>query len=322
MIARILKIAVFFIILITVVWLSAYFTLTFIIKSEDTVVVPELVGKDVVYALEILTDLGLNTKVKGSEYDSQVPTNHVIFQEPEPGTEIKKGRDIRIIISKGARTILMPNLKGLALQQARIILEENDLCRGAISSTYIANVEKDDIIEQAPAPGAMVQRETCVDLLVSLGVRPQAYQMPDLKELSLDEAILLIETSNLVIGEIKSFYQQDNPKNVVIRQEPLSGHRVIEGTPVNIMVNRKPGRKGQGHLNGAKGVGLFRYRLQNGFLKRRIRVCLNSFGVANDLFDDFMKPGAEIWCLIPNIDATVLLYEDDKLVKTQVFDAW
>lgn len=36
-----------------------------------------------------------------------------------------------------------------------------------------------------------------------------------------------------------------------------------------------------------------------------------------------MKPGEEIWSLIPgNKDATVLLYEDDKLIKTEVFDSW
>ena len=322
MIARIVKIAAFFIILIIVIWVSAYLTLTLIIKSEDTVVVPELVGKDVIYVLEILTDLGLNPKVKGSEYNSHVPTNHVIFQEPEPGAAIKKGRDIRIIISKGAESIPMPNLKGLSFRQARIILEENGLCQGSISSTYIKNIEKDNIIEQVPSPGAMVKRETCVDLLVSLGIRPKAYQMPDLKELSLDDAILLIERSNLLIGKIKSSFHKDKPKNVVIKQEPLSGHRVIEGTHVNIIINRKPGRKGQDYLPDTKVGGLFQYRLENGFLKRRIRVSLNSFGMSNDLFDDFMKPGEEIWFLIPNIDATVLLYENDELVKTRVFDAW
>ena len=58
---------------------SAYLTLTLIIKSEDTVVVPELVGKNVVNVLELLTNLGLNTKIKGSEYSAEVPKNHIIF---------------------------------------------------------------------------------------------------------------------------------------------------------------------------------------------------------------------------------------------------
>ncbi len=72
-ILRIGKIAAFLISLVLVVIASAYLTLTLIIKSEDTVVVPNLNGKDVVYALEILTNLGLNTKVKGSEYSAGAP---------------------------------------------------------------------------------------------------------------------------------------------------------------------------------------------------------------------------------------------------------
>ena len=154
MISRILKIASFFIIFTLVAGASAYLTLSLIIKSEDTVVVPNLEGKDVVYVLEFLTDLGLNTKVKGSEYSPHVPKNHVIFQEPDPGAEIKIGRDIRIILSKGTRSILMPNLKGLSIQQARIILEENNLCQGEISSTYSGHLKKDEII--APE-GAMIR---------------------------------------------------------------------------------------------------------------------------------------------------------------------
>jgi serine/threonine-protein kinase len=321
-ISRILKIAALVFSFILIVGVSAYLTLTLIIKSEDTVVVPDLVGKNVVYVLELLTDLGLNTKVKGSEYSAVVPKNNVVFQEPEPGAEIKKGRDVRIIISKGAKSILMPNLKGLSIQQARIILEENSLCRGEISSTYNDNMKKDEVIAQVPSAGAMITRGGCANLLVSMGIRPRAYKMPDLKGLSLDSAIPLIESSDLVLGKIKSLFQKDKPLNAIVDQEPLSGHYVTEKSVVSLVINRRPGRKGQEYLHAANGVGLFRYRLENGFLKRRIRVRLNSFGVSNDLIDGFMKPGEEIWLLIPKNNATVFLYEDGELVKTQIYDAW
>jgi len=323
MTSRIIKITALFLIFILVVAVSAYLTLTLIIKSEDTVVVPELVGKEVVYVLELLTDLGLNTKVKGSEYSKEFSKNHIIFQEPEPGAEIKKGRDIKIVLSKGARSILMPNLKGLSLQQARIILEENSLCQEEMSITYSENIKKDEIISQVPSTGSMINRGGCVNLLVSNGIRPRAYKMPDLIGLSLESAIPMIETIDLVLGEIKPHFHKDKPLNAVVAQEPLSGHRVTQGSIVNLVINRKPGRKGHKYLHEDKGAGLFRYRLKDGFLKRHIRVRLNSFGVSNDLFDGFMKPGEEIWLLIPtNNNATVFLYEDGELIKTLVYDAW
>jgi len=323
MISRVIKIAVLFFVFILIVGASAYLTLTMIIKSEDTVVVPNLAGKMVVYALELLTDLGLNTKIEGSEYSTEMPKNNVIFQEPEPGSEIKKGRDVRIIISKGPKSILMPNLEKLPIQQARIILEENSLCQGQISSTYSNRIKKDSIIAQVPSAGTMITRNECVNLLVSIGIRPQEYKMPDLKGRFLDSAIPLIENSNLILGKIKLVFYKDKLLNTIIAQEPLSGYLVTEGGTVNLVINKRPGRKGHGDLAGSPAGNFFRYRVNDGFLKRHIRVVLNSFGVSNTIFDEFIQPGEEIWLIIPNNNnTTVFLYEDNKLIKTQVYDDW
>jgi serine/threonine-protein kinase len=321
-ISRLLKFGSLFFLFVLIFGASAYLTLTFIIKSEDTVVVPDLLGKNVVCVLELLTDLGLNTKVKGSEYSAEVPKNNVIFQEPEPGAEIKKGRDVRIIISKGAKSILMPNLRGLSLRQARIILEENSLHRGEISSTYSDTIRKDEIIAQVPSQGTMITRGHGVDLLASMGIRPRVYKMPDLIGLSFNTAVTMIENIDLVLGEIKTHFHEGKPLHTVVAQDLPSGYCVIQGSTVNIVVNRRSVQKGQNYLNESQGVSLFRYRLKDGFLKRHIRVSLNSFGFSADLFDDFMKPGEEIWLLIPRKnDATVFLYEDAELLKTLVYDA-
>jgi len=323
MITRIAKISTFIIALIIIIGASAYFTLTLIIKSEDTVVVPDLVGKKVLYVLEILTDLKLNAKIKGSEYSSDIPAGHVIFQEPEPGSEIKIGRNVRIIISKGTKTILMPNLQGLSIQQARIILEENGLHPGELSTIYSNKIKKEGIIAQSVSQDSIITRGAHVNLLVSGGIRPKTYKMLDLKGLSLEDAIFLIEKNNLLLGEIKFYPHEDKPKNVIVSQKPLYGHRVIEGTFVNIIINRKHGRMKEQYLHATKGASIFRYRLGDGFLKRHILVRLNSSGLSIDLFDNFAKPGEEILLIIPkNHDSTIFLYENDKLVKTQIFDSW
>ncbi|MFC1829777.1 PASTA domain-containing protein [Thermodesulfobacteriota bacterium] len=318
MILRIAKITALFAALVLIVGVSSYFTLTLLIKSEDTVVVPDLNGKDVVYALKFLTDIGLNTKVKGSEFSAVVPENHVLFQDPEPGTEIKKGRDVKIILSKGAKTVLTPNLSGLSIQQARIILEENDLRQGEVSRTFSRNVAKENIIAQFPSSGAVITRGSNVDLLVSTGDLPRTYKMPDLAGFSIEEAILAIETGNLMLGQIKALFHRGIPKDVVAGQEPLPGYPVTEGSPVNIVVNRKLNEKERKDPKRGNGFGLFRYRLDSGFLKRHIRVSLTGFGVSMDLFNDYVKPGEEIWLLIPRKgDALLLLYEDGKLIKTE-----
>jgi serine/threonine-protein kinase len=304
------------------VGICAYLTLRLIVRSEDTILVPDLVNKDIVYALEILSDLGLNIKVKGSEYNSLITKNHVIYQEPEPGAEIKKGRDVRIVISRGPETIIMPDLKGMLFQSAHIILEENGLILNAHSVTYSKKVKKDVVVEQNPGPGRAIKRGSGVNLLVSIGSQPVFYKMPDLNGLPLDDAIILIGKSNFVEGEIKSLFDADKPLNSITGQEPPSGHRVLEGTAINLVINRKPGKTYERNMYSAAGCSLFRYRVKCGFLKKHVRVNINSYGVSNDAFNDFVEPGHEIWLLIPNNDSVLFLYVDDELVQTKVFDSW
>ena len=323
MIVKIAKIVGLGLAFVFIAGISAYLTLTLIIKSEDTVIVPQLEGKDVVYALEILTELELNTKVKGSEYTGDIPKNHVVFQEPQPGSEIKKGRDVKIIISKGPKTFAMPHLLGLSIQQADIILEENDMCRGEFSRTYHLQMEKDFVLAQVPASGTVVSRGTCADLLVSLGQRPTAFKMPDLAGMTLEDALQSIERLDLVIGELKSAFQRNKPRNTIVEQEPVSGQRVVIGSTVRLLINRESQKEIERHSTDRTTGNLFSYRLASGFLNRHIRVSLNTGGFTNDLFDDFVKAGEEIWLLIPtDREATVFLYENDRLIKTQVFNAY
>ena len=326
MIKQIVKISLLSVIFFVIAGISAYFTLTLVIKGEGAVVVPNLIGKDVLYILEVLTDLGLNTKVKDFKYSSSVPKNCVIFQDPDAGAEIKKGRDVRIVISKGAQTVLMPNLVMLSLQQARIILEENDLSQRYLSRVYSKDIKKDEIMAQTPCPGTVVKRDKGVDLLVSMGIRPKTFKMADLKGLPLEEAVLEVERACMSPGEIKTVFRKNRQENVVVSQEPLSGFCVTERNVVNLVINRKQGKEGsvdylhEINLIDINKAGLFKYRLKNGFIKRHIRVSLNSFGFSNDIFDNFIMPGEEILFLIPtNNDSTVFLYEDDELVKVQVF---
>jgi len=322
-IIRILKTASFILLFGLSAGISAYMALTYIVKSEDTVIVPDLTGKELVYSLEMLTDLGLNTKVRGSEYNERIPKNHIIFQDPDPGSEIKKDRDVRIIISKGPQTITMPNLEGLSIHQARIIMEENGLCQGKISITYSKVFPKEVVMAQAPLSGTSITRGGCIDILVSAGAKPASYMMPDLTGIPLDEAIGILESLQLTLGEIKSTVDSRKPINRIVSQEPAYGYQVLENSTVNLIINREPGAKIQNVMQETGGVQLFRHKLDIGLMRKDIRINVNFFGVTVDLVNNLIKPGEEIWALIPrNRNVTLFLYQDNELIKTEVFDTW
>ena len=302
--------------------LSAYLTLTLIIKQENTVIVPDLVGKDVVEVLFLLTDLGLNTKVGGAEYTADMPANRVVYQDPKPGDAIKKDRDIRIVISKGPKTVQTPNLVGLPLAQARLILEENRLCSGVRSYVFNAGHRKDDIVAHSPAHGRIVSRGTCVDLLVGNGRHPAAFKMPDLDGLALAETLLLLEAVELRLGNVRPAAYRNKPWNSIVSQEPLPGHRITEGSRVDLAVNRSDEEWDRESVSGLAGAHLFRYRTPVGFLKRHIRVRLDGFGGSVYLSDDFLKPREEIWHLVPADPGTSILLYEDGAVAAGFRDEW
>ena len=323
MIGKVLKIAAFVALFIVIAGICAYFTLSLVIKSEDTVVVPDFVAKDVVYVLEVLTELGLNTKVRGSEYSADIPKHHVIHQEPEPGTEIKKGRDVRIVISKGTETIPMPNLVGLSQRQAAIIFEENDLCQGQIAGTPDARFEKELVIAQAPVPGSPVRRGRCVDLLVSTGQRSPAFKMPAVTGLRLEEALVKIEQHRLVRGAIRARQVAGEPLRVILDQDPPAGYRIAANHSVELVVNRRNGRAADTDALAGRSGPFFQYRTKDGYLRKHLRVQVKHPGFSVDLFDEFVRPGTDVWLILPtDEDATVLVYEDDTLTQTLLPEPW
>ena len=312
---RFLKVALLLGIFFGVAGISGYLSLRLIIKSEDTVMVPDLVGKDVVYSLDILTDLGLNTKVSGFEYSTDVPKNHVAYQEPGPGSEVKKDHDVRIIISKGPKTLMVPNLVGLDIRQAYIIMEENGLSRGVLSRTFSKGAAADEVMSQVPSFGRVVTRGNSIDLLVSLGRRPATYKMPYLHGLALEDAILILERAHLGLGQIRSVLRDDLPKDLVVEQDPPSGYQVDSGTLVNLTINRAEKDR---ILD--QELSLFHHRVREGFLKKHIRIRVNAFGMLYDLYDVLVRPGEHIWFLSPqDLEATVFIYEDGELVLSHSF---
>jgi serine/threonine-protein kinase len=299
--------------------IGAYVSLTLIIKGEDTVIVPDLVGKDVLYGLEVLSDLGLNTRVKGTAYHDQVPKNHVIDQDPDAGAAIKRGRDVKIRVSRGPETILMPNLVGLSLQQSRILLTENGLCQGVVSGMASPRFDAGQIMAQYPPSGGIVFRNTCADLLVSRGSPSPGFAMVDLTGLTLESAIRQVEQMQLAVGSIRIVRRSGSPLETIVDQMPPAGHRVAPGSLVDLAVNRSnEGGKG-GTAENANQVELFRFSLENGFLKKRVQVRMNQAQISLSLFDDFLAPGQEIWLLIPKSgNPTILVYVDGQLVETRM----
>ena len=242
----------------------------------------------------------------------------MISQNPSAGSQIKIDRDVKVIISAGTQKVLLPSLAGLSRQQARIIIEENGLTLGHVTRTWNNALQKGVIFAQTPKQGKHVLRGTAVNFLLSNGSPQKTYMMTDLRQLSLNEAVLRLEALTLSPGNIRTLPAANAPINTVIDQNPGYGQPVKAGSTIDLKINSldklQPSSRIEMHSD-----RFIRHRINQGFLKKRIRVHWRSDGVSADLYDDFVKPGDELWLWVPQTDsATIFLYENDDLVEVRV----
>ena len=319
MLSRLVKILLLLALFMGTAGLSTYITVHLLIQSKDTVVVPELEGKEIVYALEMLSDLGLNIKVPGSAFNAAVPKNHVISQDPPPGTQIKKGRDVRLVLSKGAHSVVVPNLTGVGIAQARILLDENGLGERSLGHLFDPAVPRNDVIAQYPPPGRQHRRGDSVDLLVSAGPEPSLTAMAPLVGMNESQALVALEDFRLTVASIQYIDDERFPDATVTDHKPAAGYPAGPAIGVELSVNR---RTRLDRSNTTSGVDFFRYRLGPGYLRKAVRVQLERPDATIELFNAHVRPAEEIWLFVPyTASSTLLLYVDDELIKTKHYTA-
>lgn len=225
--------------------LGGYLVTRLFVRSTGEVVVPDLTGRDMVMALDQLTREGLGLKLKGFRYSETIGRNLVADQDPLPGSTVRRGRDVFVVISQGTERVVVPEVRGADLSQALYILEENGLARGRVARTYLTGVEEGMVARQHPVSQAEVPRFTKVDLLLSAGRRPLEHAMPELRGKSTTDALAVIREMGLVADEVKESFVPGIDEDTVVGQRPLSGYMVEKGAKVSLTVNKKAGPKQQ-----------------------------------------------------------------------------
>jgi serine/threonine-protein kinase len=300
----------------------AYFSISLFTQSAKEIILPELKGKNIIYVLETLTRLGLNPKLHGTRFDDMIPKYGVTFQDPPPGSTIKKGRDVVITISKGHKETILPDFRQTPLKQALLILEKKEFKPGTLSYVHSDRTGKDQIIAQYPLAFSTVKSNSLCSFLVSRGPEPRAQVMPDLFGLDLNTAVNFLENQHLPVTSVRSKKDPNLEQGVILSQTPQFGGLVFSSTPIELIVNEARDGLSIDPQN-LRGVVLVTYTLDPGFLKRHVRVETDYLGFPLDLFNEFFKPGKEIRLLIPaGIKTKIKIFVDHELVKTRHIDPW
>ena len=125
-------------------------------------------------------------------------------------------------------SITVPDLYGFSINELDGFLEEKKLRYVVMDSIYDTEAEKGVVIDQDPKPNFKVKQNRTVYLIVN-AMSPPKVKMPRLVDLSLRQAIAMLETYGLKVGALE--YVPDLAKNAVLVQK-INGREVQPGAMI------------------------------------------------------------------------------------------
>nr|WP_243455287.1 PASTA domain-containing protein [Meiothermus sp. CFH 77666] len=200
-------------------------------------VLPDLVGKTPRQALEAVRTYGLKVEfAEGS--DVSLPKDQILEQTPDPGTRVKPGRRLELVINK-PRFGSVPTVSGRSLDDARQALEASGYRVAGITRVASGDTA-DTVLSSIPREGQPLRPGEGVRLLVSTGTRSPVREtlLPDLTGLTDEEARYILTVAELQAQVVR--VASGAPEGLVIGQEPGPGVVLPRETVVRVLVAAQP----------------------------------------------------------------------------------
>lgn len=208
-----------------------------ITSDRAIVTVPDIHGQSLSQAKRTLYKYDLDIEVVKELYSGKYKSGTIVSQSPQENSQVKSGRAVFVVISKGKQLVAVPYLAGLNARRAKLSLMRTGLEIGNISYDFSDDVAKDIVISQSIEPNKKIAYGEKINLIVSKGAEHQI-KIPNLIGASIMEAKKILEESNLTLGTIDYRHEETYLPELIIEQHPLPGAAVAENTPVSIIVTK------------------------------------------------------------------------------------
>ncbi|MBU1108912.1 MAG: PASTA domain-containing protein [Candidatus Riflebacteria bacterium] len=233
------KMTVLMVILVVVVVGGVYFAylkLNDFFNRGGTVIVPDFRGQHIAEIIRSKPE-GIEIVRRDEKYDDRHLKDHVIAQFPEPGTVVKPGKKVLLSISLGLQKVNVPDIVGANMREVDMALMNSQLVIGDRAYVFSDKIPPDRIVGQSPLPSEEYGVNKEVDLLISLGSRPESYPLPSLVAVSLDDGKTRLKAWGFNFGRIFSKKDPSRPKFQVISTTPAPYTPVRKGDVISMLVS-------------------------------------------------------------------------------------
>ncbi len=212
-------------------------------EEESTLAETEILAPDATNLPEDMAERKLKDYtlvMHVSEYveSETVEKGYVISQDPPEGTVVKKYSTVEVVVSSGNGRIDVSALK-LANQRqedAAALVRQQGL-EVEVAEEYHDTVPAGIVIRYEPEE---VKADGTVVLYVSLGRAPVMCPVPDLYNISEEEARQRLEEAGLNPGEVTHAFDDTIPEGCVISQSVEANVVLEEGSQVSFVVSDGP----------------------------------------------------------------------------------
>ncbi len=207
------------------------------VKNRGVLKVPEIVNMHWEEARQSLYDVGLRLQIQSWEYNDTIDRNYIINQNPLPVEDVKRGRHIFAIVSKGEEVDTIPNVIRMKERIGKNLLRDAGFSNIIVYKSYNEIIEKDHIARTVPARGTVTSREIPVEVTISKGPKPTHAEVPNVIGETLAEAKKRIEENDLFVGKIEYKVGISSRPGSVISQSIPPGSNAPLDSRINLVVS-------------------------------------------------------------------------------------
>ncbi|HEX9891878.1 MAG TPA: Stk1 family PASTA domain-containing Ser/Thr kinase [Actinomycetota bacterium] len=215
---------------------AAFFLVRELTSGPPMVAVPNVVTLTQEEATQELEQAGFRVEV--TQQPDAADEGIVFRQSPEADTQAEEGSDVRLFVSTGPEPVVVPNLFGKTVDDARAELAQAGLRLGAVVEEQTDEVQPGRIFSQDPAPDEEIKQGRAVD--VTVAAEDTTRIVPNVVCKDLEDAKDLIEAQDLKMKVQGSELSLSCAEGTVARQDPEAGEEIEAGKRVRVWESDGP----------------------------------------------------------------------------------
>ncbi len=205
--------------------------------TDSTTPVPSVLGQPYASAEATLQAAGFRVRREAEVPHPTALGGIVIWQDPPADMRLPASAVVRLTVSTGPESSVVPDVVNLHLDLARSVISEAGFRVGGIDSVASLAVPG-TVLATRPGLGVVRRPGDSVTLVVSRG--PADIQVPALKGLTRDQAAARLEAVGLRVGYVRYGDVAGARPGVVLEQRPAAGVRLPRRSRVDLTLARIP----------------------------------------------------------------------------------